>query len=103
MTTLMPLRRAVVEITGEAAANDDTAIRKAVKAWHNRLSNGSIPRTMIVKLGRKLFLDLHAWEDWCNERFVNTRSKPLGRPRNGGGCGNGFAEIKNLLVKGSKG
>jgi hypothetical protein len=82
MKKLMPLRRVVTEITCEAAAGDDLEIRKVIKSWHNRLANGSIPRDIITKLGRELFLDLDAWEAWWNERNVEKNRKSLGRPRN---------------------
>ncbi len=81
MTKLMPLKRAVVEITNEAEANNDLSIRKAVKAWHNRLATGSIPRHIVTKLGRELFLDLHAWDLWFEERSAKSAQKSLGRPR----------------------
>jgi len=82
MTKLMPLRRAVVEITNEATANDDISIRKAKKAWHNRLANGSIPRHVVTKLGRELFLDLEAWEKWWEQRTQELVNPKRGRPRN---------------------
>jgi hypothetical protein len=81
MKKLMPLRKVVVEITNEADANDDISIRKAVKAWHNRLATGSIPRMVVTKLGRGLFLDLEAWENWCKERNIQKEAKHVGRPR----------------------
>jgi hypothetical protein len=82
MKKLMPLRRVVVGITNEAVANDDISIRKAIKAWHNRLASGSIPRKVVKKLGRELFLDLDAWEELWKERSMETPSQPVGRPRN---------------------
>jgi hypothetical protein len=78
---LMPLRRAVVEITNEAKEGDQTGVRKAVKAWHNRLASGSIPRYVVTKLGRELFLDLEAWDQWWEERSQKSASPKLGRPR----------------------
>ena len=81
MTKLMPLRRAVVEITNEATANDDTTIRKAIRSWHNRLATGSIPRSVVTKLGRELFLDLEAWGQWWDERSQESVTPKLGRPR----------------------
>jgi hypothetical protein len=81
MKHLMPLRRVVVEITNEAVPNDLQSNRKALKSWHNRLSNGSIPRSIVTKLGRELFLDIEAWETWLLERdHVEQRHRP-GRPR----------------------
>jgi hypothetical protein len=82
MKKMMPLRRVVTEITCEAAEGDDLAIRKAIKSWHNRLANGSIPRDIITKLGRELFLDLDAWEAWWVERNLEKGRKCIGRPRN---------------------
>jgi hypothetical protein len=82
MIKLMPLRRAVVQITNEATANDDVQIRKAIKSWHNRLATGSIPRYVVTKLGRELFLDLEAWDQWWEERSQSKPARPVGRPRN---------------------
>jgi hypothetical protein len=84
MTKLMPLRRVVVEVTHEATANDPQGIRRAVKSWHNRLANGSVPRSLTAKLGRELFLDLDAWEDWITGRQGGSGSRPRGRPRSSG-------------------
>jgi hypothetical protein len=81
MKHLMPLKRAVVEITHEAPPDDHHEIRKAVKSWHNRLSAGSIPRTVITKLGRELFLDLNEWEAWLEGRTKEGCGRGPGRPR----------------------
>lgn len=81
MRQLMPLRRAVVEVTHEARSGDDPGIRRAVKSWHNRLSNGSIPRYLVTRLGRQLFLDLSAWEDWLAKRVGPPAQSSPGRPR----------------------
>ena len=82
MKCLMPLKRAVSKVTFEADEGDDEHIRKAIRSWHNRLQNGSIPRTLVKKLGRELFLDLQAWEEWLAEHNSQTSSnKKLGRPR----------------------
>jgi hypothetical protein len=81
MRQIIPLRRAVVLITNEASADDNVAIRKAIKSWHNRLSTGSIPRSVVTKLGRELFLDLAAWEEWLAGRVERTHSMRPGRPR----------------------
>ncbi len=79
MTRLMPLKRVVVEVTHEAPPGDLQEIRKAIKSWHNRLSAGSIPRSIVAKLGRELFLDLDAWERWFEDR---SKEHPrVGRPR----------------------
>lgn len=81
MRQLMPLRKVVVELTHEAAPEDDQAIRRAVKSWHNRLASGSIPRMVVTKLGRELFLDLAAWESWLSEKKSTQYLKGPGRPR----------------------
>lgn len=82
MRKMMPLRRVVTEITCESEKGDDSGIRRAIKSWHNRLANGSIPRNIIIKLGRELFLDLDAWEVWWAERSAQKDKKCVGRPRN---------------------
>ena len=81
MKQLMPLRRVVVEITNEAVPNDLQSNRKAIKSWHNRLSNGSIPRSVVTKLGRELFLDVEAWETWLLGRNHFQEKRGPGRPR----------------------
>ena len=81
MIQLMPLRRVVVDLTNEALPSDETGIRKAVKSWHNRLSNGSIPRSVITKLGRELFLNLDAWEQWLEKQADQSVQRGPGRPR----------------------
>lgn len=83
MTKIMPLKRAVVEITNEACPDDEMGIRKAVKSWHNRLANGTIPRTVVTKLGRDLFLDLREWENWREELHEPKTRRCVGRPRTG--------------------
>ena len=81
MTQLMPLKKVVVEITHQAEPDDYEAIRKAVKSWHNRLALGSIPRNVVTKLGRELFLDLDAWEQWLARRRSEQLPSGRGRPR----------------------
>jgi hypothetical protein len=81
MTELMPLRKVVVDLTHEAVRDDTDSIRKAIKAWHNRLSNGSVPKKLVMKLGRSLYLDLDAWENWLKERKENVFYQGPGRPR----------------------
>jgi hypothetical protein len=81
MTQLMPLKKAVVRVTNEAETEDEESIRKAVKSWHNRLAGGSIPRAVVVKLGRELFLDLDAWERWLEARKKQRCYSGPGRPR----------------------
>jgi hypothetical protein len=78
---IMPLKRAVVEITHEADFDDDQAIRKAVRAWHNRLAQGTVPRSIIRKVGRGLFLDISAFREWLDEQAQDRRPR-RGRPRN---------------------
>ena len=81
MTEIMPLRKAVVQITHEATPEDSEAIHKALKAWHNRIFNGSIPKTLVIRLGRQLYLDLDAWEDWLMKSKKKVDSRAPGRPR----------------------
>ena len=81
MKCLMPLRRVVVEITNEAVPNDLQSSRKALKSWHNRLCNGSIPRSVVTKLGRELFLDIEAWEKWLLGRGQIEKRRGPGKPR----------------------
>jgi hypothetical protein len=81
MKKFMPLRRAVVEITQEAEPGNMQGIRRAIKSWHNRLAAGSIPRAVITKLGRELFLDLDAWENWLENGAKEDCLPRPGRPR----------------------
>jgi hypothetical protein len=82
MKKFMPLRRAIVEITHEAAPDSpQEIIKKIMKSWHNRLAAGSIPRQVITKLGRELFLDLDAWEAWLENRGKEDCRPRPGRPR----------------------
>jgi len=79
---LMPLRRVVIEVTHEAFPDDVESTRKAIRSWHNRLQNHSIPRTLVKKLGRELFLDLNAWQEWLADSDTQMSSnKKIGRPR----------------------
>jgi hypothetical protein len=81
MTELMPLKRFVVSVTHEADSDDAAGIRRAIKSWHNRLNNGSIPRSLTVKVGRELFLDLDAWQNWISTSGERAGHVPRGRPR----------------------
>jgi len=81
MTRLMPLRRAVVLVTNEASADDQKGIKQAIRSWHNRLATGSIPRTVITKLGRELYLNLDAFEAWFEQRAKEGSRPRQGRPR----------------------
>jgi len=65
---LMPLKLAVCLITREAKEEDEQSIKKAVKSWHNKLANGSVPRFLFKKIGKQLFLDLKAFEEWLKQR-----------------------------------
>ena len=76
MRKMMPLRRVVTEITCESEKGDDVGIRRAIKSWHNRLANGSIPRNIVIKLGRELFLDLDAWEIWYGKYYTKRDRVP---------------------------
>jgi len=67
MKKFMPLQRFVVEITNEARADDSESVRKALNSWHNRFQNGTVPRTVTKKIGRRLFIDLEKWEQWILE------------------------------------
>jgi len=69
----MPLKRAVCFMTGEADPNDQQGIQKAVRAWHNRLSNGSVPRSIFVKIGKSLFLDAERFENWLKKGGSDNR------------------------------
>jgi len=81
MPQLLPLKRFVVEITGEAHPDDPQGVQRAIKAWHNRLQTGSIPRSVVEKIGRSLFVDLAAWETWLDERRSKGSEVRRGRPR----------------------
>ena len=81
MKKYMPLKRVVVEVTHEAHAGKHQEIRKAVRSWHNRLFNGSIPRDVVVKLGRELFLNIDAWDAWLQKRSDQPEASGPGRPR----------------------
>ena len=65
---LIPLKNLVCNITGEADKNDELGIKKAVKGWHNKLANGSIPRSIIIKIGKGLFVDLNKFEQWLDQQ-----------------------------------
>ena len=65
---LMPLHRVVILITGEADKDDPEGIKKAVKGWHNKLANGSVPRSMFKKIGKNLYLDIEAFQDWLDNQ-----------------------------------
>ena len=81
MTQLMPLSRVVVEITHEAKPDDPSGTRKAIRSWHNRLQNGTIPRSLVTRLGRGLFLKVGAWQEFCANRGHQVCPRKHGRPR----------------------
>lgn len=64
---LMPLKQVVQFVTGEARPGDQQEIQRAVRKFHNRLSNGSVPRSLFVKIGKSLFLDIDRFEKWIAE------------------------------------
>ena len=63
---LMPLDKFVVKVTGEAEAGDEQGIKKAVRRYHNRLANGSIPRSVFRKIGKQLFVHLRNFSTYAN-------------------------------------
>jgi hypothetical protein len=81
MKQLIPLKGAVVKLSHEAELGDEEGIRRAVKAWYNRLHNGSIPRTLVRKLGKGLFVDLEVWEEMFSEKDERHNNLGRGRPR----------------------
>jgi hypothetical protein len=78
---IIPLRRFITEVTNEAPPDDEEAIRKALKSWHNRLYNGSIPRSVIAKIGRSLYVIVPEWEAWQDGRRSEGSEVRRGRPR----------------------
>jgi len=81
MTRLIPLKRFVVKNTGQAGPNDPVERRKAIKGWHNKFYQGSVPRTFIKKIGKELFVDLEAWEKWLEGNNPESSNPGPGRPR----------------------
>jgi hypothetical protein len=81
MEGIMPLKKVVVYVTNQADANDQQSIKKAVRSWHNMLANGSLPRSLVIKLGKELYLDLEAWKSWIKSRNQHNNYKGPGRPR----------------------
>ena len=81
MKHLIPLRRAVVELSGEAESEDEEGIKRAVKSWYNRLHNGSVPRSLVRKFGRGLFVDVDAWDQMFSEPSEEHHAVRRGRPR----------------------
>lgn len=82
MQKIMPLSRAVIEVTNQASASDPLSVKKAVRKWHNALANGTIPRSLVKKFGRELYLRLDNWEAWvCEDEHKHNQPKGPGRPR----------------------
>ena len=71
---LIPLHRFVVKITNEADPDDDEAVRKAVRRYHNKLANGSIPRDIFCKIGKELFVNLDKFRRWIAINSARDRS-----------------------------
>lgn len=63
---LKPLDKFVVEVTGEAEPGNEEEIKKAVRRYHNRLANGSVPRSIFRKIGKQLFVHLPNFYIWVN-------------------------------------
>jgi len=82
MREIMPLRKVVVNLTHQADPNDPKSIKTAVRSWHNGLANGTIPRQLVKKFGRELYLDLSAWQKWMFDKNMPHNNKGrVGRPR----------------------
>jgi hypothetical protein len=79
---IMPLKRVVVELTHQATSNEPASIQKAVRTWHNGLASGTIPRFLVKKFGRELYLDLSAWREWMfDKQQISANKRSVGRPR----------------------
>ena len=65
---LIPLKQLVCQITHEASIDDEQGIKRAVKGWHNKLANGSVPRSLFKKIGRELFMDLNRFSLWLEQQ-----------------------------------
>ncbi len=63
---LMPLRRFVIEITGDAVESDQQDIQRAVRIYHNRLANGTVPRSIFRKIGKELYVHLEDFKRWTS-------------------------------------
>ena len=81
MKEFMPLKRLVVDVTHEAESENPQEVRRAVKRWHNRFSYGSLPRTLVVKIGGELYVDLKALESWLEDQKQKAFYHGPGRPR----------------------
>jgi hypothetical protein len=82
MFEIMPLKKVVVNLTHQADPNDPKSIKAAIRSWHNGLASGTIPRRLVKKFGRELYLDLSAWQKWMFDKQQSSKSKiRIGRPR----------------------
>jgi hypothetical protein len=63
---LMPLRRFVVDVTGDASENSQQEIQQAIRRYHNRLANGSVPRSIFRKMGKELYVHLEEFKHWMS-------------------------------------
>jgi hypothetical protein len=60
---------------------DAATARKSIISCVHKIATGSIPRTVVTKLGRKLFLDLTESENWWTERNIGKEERHVGRTR----------------------
>jgi hypothetical protein len=63
----LPLRRFVIKVTGDADEGNYEEIQKAIRRYHNRLANGTIPRSIFKKIGKELYVDLVGFKLWVNK------------------------------------
>jgi hypothetical protein len=64
---IVPLRQFVVDFTHEAREDDQQGIQKAVRRYHNRLANGTVPRSLFKKIGKELFVELRKFDMWLEQ------------------------------------
>ena len=64
---IMPLKLFVVVVTNEAQEDDQQSIQKAVRRYHNRLANGTVPRSLFKKIGKELFVELRKFDMWLEQ------------------------------------
>ena len=82
MIELMPLKKVVVNITHQADPKDPESIRRAIRKWHNSLASGTLPRCLVKKFGRELYLRLDIWDQWVSDNKEESKNiKKIGRPR----------------------
>ncbi len=65
---IKPLDRFVSEDMGEADPKNPTEVREAIRRFHNKLANGSIPRTVIRKIGKHLYVHMGDWKSWIRSQ-----------------------------------